>query len=183
MRVRTPLGTLRDSAPASYQVAGGRRVPVASRYALRGGGRGFAFAVGAYDPRHELVIDPGIQYTTFLGGSSDEFGAGIAVDGSGNAYVAGTTQSPDFPTTAGAFRRTERRATTRTSSSPSSTRPARRSSTRPSSAGASPTSGAGSRSTPRATPTSRGGPPRPTSRRPEGRSTARSTSRPTATAA
>ena len=47
-----------------------------------------------------------MQYTTFLGGNSDEKPANIAVDASGNAYIAGTTQSPDFPTTAGAFDRT-----------------------------------------------------------------------------
>jgi hypothetical protein len=64
------------------------------------------FAVGRYRHDRDLIIDPGIQYTTFLGGSSHETGAGIAVDGNGNAYVVGTTQSPDFPTTVGAFRRT-----------------------------------------------------------------------------
>src|SRR5262249_45755293 len=35
-----------------------------------------------------------------------DIGNGIAVDASGNTYVVGTTQSPDFPTTVGAFRRT-----------------------------------------------------------------------------
>jgi hypothetical protein len=39
-----------------------------------------------------------LVYSTFLGGTSDEFGLGIAVDGSGSAYVAGATDSVDFPT-------------------------------------------------------------------------------------
>ncbi len=47
-----------------------------------------------------------MQYTTFLGGNSAETPVGIAVDSAGNAYVAGTTQSPNFPTTTGAFDRT-----------------------------------------------------------------------------
>src|SRR5439155_43034 len=72
-----------------------------------GAQEGFGFAVGAgYRPDHELIIDPGVQYSTFLGGSSHELAAGIKVDAAGNAYVVGTTQSPDFPTTAGAFKRT-----------------------------------------------------------------------------
>ena len=34
--IATPLGTLRDSRPVSYQRIGGERVPVESRYALAG---------------------------------------------------------------------------------------------------------------------------------------------------
>jgi uncharacterized protein (TIGR03437 family) len=47
-----------------------------------------------------------MAYSTFLGGSRGEADGGIAVDRDGNAYVAGTTRSPDFPTTANAFQRT-----------------------------------------------------------------------------
>ena len=109
LSIDTPAGVLRDAAPMSYQESGGTRVPVQSRYALdrTAPGHRFAFAVSdTYDRNRELIIDPGIQYTTFIGGGSDEIGAGIVVDSAGNAYIGGTTQSPDFPTTVGAFRRT-----------------------------------------------------------------------------
>jgi hypothetical protein len=46
-----------------------------------------------------------LVYATFLGGASSEVAGGIAVDGAGNAYVAGTTSSTaaTFPETPGAF--------------------------------------------------------------------------------
>jgi len=42
-------------------------------------------------------------YSTFLGGSGDDYGAGIAVDGAGEPHIAGYTASVDFPITKGAF--------------------------------------------------------------------------------
>src|SRR5439155_16790218 len=52
-----------------------------------------------------------LVYSTYLGGTStgssagvsSEGGRGIAVDADGNAYVTGTTDSTNFPTTPGAF--------------------------------------------------------------------------------
>ncbi|MCX7652056.1 MAG: SBBP repeat-containing protein, partial [Bacteroidia bacterium] len=48
----------------------------------------------------------GLVYSTYLGGSGKDLGFGIAVDGSGQAYVAGMTESTDYPVTAGAFQTT-----------------------------------------------------------------------------
>jgi hypothetical protein len=102
--IQTSLGILKDAVPVSYQRIGGERVPVESRYTLKRDG-GYGFAVGAYDPRYPLVIDPGLDYSTFLGGTGFDFGSGIAVR-DGKAYVIGDTGSDDYPTTPGAFDRT-----------------------------------------------------------------------------
>ena len=108
--IDTPFGVLRDSPPLAYQEIFGVRVPIKSSYVIRNvgsGGRSYGFELSAgYDPDHELIIDPGLEYSTYLGGASHEYGAGIAVDAAGNAYVMGLTQSPDFPTRAGSFDRT-----------------------------------------------------------------------------
>jgi hypothetical protein len=44
-----------------------------------------------------------LTYGTFLGGTSEDFSVGLAVDGSQQVTVAGTTASANFPTTGGAF--------------------------------------------------------------------------------
>ena len=55
------------------------------------------FEILGYDKSRPLVIDPVLSYSTYLGGSLDDEGFATAVDSSGNVYVVGFTQSPDFP--------------------------------------------------------------------------------------
>ncbi len=47
--------------------------------------------------------ESGLAYSTYLGGSGQDFGTGIAIDPRGSAYVTGAAASADFPTTAGAY--------------------------------------------------------------------------------
>jgi len=60
---------------------------------------------GGYHDAFMIKIDPtgSLLYSTFLGGSSLDYGYSIAVDGSGNAYITGYTSSSDFPTTSNAW--------------------------------------------------------------------------------
>ena len=98
--LRTAAGTLRQQAPRAYQEIDGQQRHVESRYVLEDDL--VRYEVGAYDPGRALVIDPSVSYSTFLGGTSDEYVNAVAVDGTGAAYVTGRTGSPGFPTTSGA---------------------------------------------------------------------------------
>jgi uncharacterized repeat protein (TIGR01451 family) len=83
--------------PRAYQEVDktGREVP--ARYLLKPRGQ-VAFQVGNYDKSRQLVIDPVLVYSTYLGGANQDIGNSIAVDSSGNAYIAGQTASLIFPT-------------------------------------------------------------------------------------
>src|SRR6266568_2072822 len=80
-----------------HEVAGGYRV-LSNTKRLNDSGPRVAFRTGTYDASRPLVIDPVLAYSTYLGGSGQEFGQDIAVDSGGNAYVTVFTQSVDFPT-------------------------------------------------------------------------------------
>jgi uncharacterized repeat protein (TIGR01451 family) len=89
---------LKADRPVAYQLVQGERRPVLCRYEVRSGKNAteVGFALGAYDRTLPLVIDPIFSNSTFLGGSDDDIGRAVAVDGSGNVYVAGSTASIDL---------------------------------------------------------------------------------------
>src|SRR5204863_23687 len=89
-------GEVRFEKPRIYQELGGTWREISGGYVLKNA-NGVGFAVAAYDANKPLVIDPTLSYSTYLGGSSDDLGLGIAADGAGNAYVTGETGSADFP--------------------------------------------------------------------------------------
>jgi len=101
--VQADGGEVRFHKPMIYQAGlteSGRETTektlVAGRYTINEQNE-VAFAIGDYDKTKPLVIDPTLVYSTYLGGSQQEQGYGIAVDSSGDAYVTGYTISKDFP--------------------------------------------------------------------------------------
>jgi hypothetical protein len=90
-------GDVRLRSPKIYQNLKGIRQEVRGRYVITGKNE-VGFRVASYNRTKLLIIDPILSYSTYLGGSLNDVGLGIAVDSAGNAYVTGNTQSTDFPT-------------------------------------------------------------------------------------
>jgi hypothetical protein len=95
----TALGVTVDSAASAYVIGWTTSTDfpttAGSFQPAHAGGWSDAFVTKLNSAGSALV------YSTLLGGSSgEERGRGIVVDGAGNAYVAGTSWSTDFPTTA-----------------------------------------------------------------------------------
>lgn len=99
--INTRAGKLRDMAPLSYQESIGERRVVESGF-VKGSDNSISFSMGGYDQKERLVIDPGLIFSTYVGGSEDD-GGGIQTDSEGNVIMAGNTYSTDFPNTTGAY--------------------------------------------------------------------------------
>ncbi len=121
LEAKTDLGNVTFTKPVAYQEIGGTRTEVAVEYdevaevkTNRPSGRSnvmpdvpdrqfeYGFKVASYDKTKDLIIDP-LLASTYLGGLNSDYGYTIALDSSGNVYVAGYTESSDFPNTPGAY--------------------------------------------------------------------------------
>jgi hypothetical protein len=92
----TRLGTLVQRKPLVYQEVDGARREVRASYSIRAGK--VEFALANWDRKRDLVIDPVLEYSTYLGGTGTDQALSIAVDSSGAAYVTGNTSGENFPT-------------------------------------------------------------------------------------
>lgn len=98
-------GEVSLNKPVIYQLdKDGVRREVKGGYSITG--NEIRFKLESFDTDNPLVIDPVLSYSTLLGSGNNDSALGIAVDTIGNAYVTGTTDGTNFPTTAGSFKAT-----------------------------------------------------------------------------
>ncbi|MEO8099843.1 MAG: SBBP repeat-containing protein [Acidobacteriota bacterium] len=98
-------GAMQLHAPVVYQQIAGVRVEATGAFVV-GRNNEISFRLGRYDHSQLLIIDPVVEYASYLGGSKGDVAAGIALDAQGNTYLTGGTLSADFPlakTTAGSI--------------------------------------------------------------------------------
>lgn len=99
LEVATDSGTMRFSPPVAWQEQDGKKQTVEVAYTPQG--KNYGFKLGLYDATRPVIIDPLLQ-STYLGGGGSEFASAIAVSPiSSEVYVAGYTDSIDFPGTTG----------------------------------------------------------------------------------
>lgn len=97
--LQTAQGILRQTPPRTWEVLpnGARRaLPAAFRVIDK---THYGFTVPKRDAKLALVVDPGLEWSTVLGGTLEDFvnGVELARDGSGDVLVTGVTSSTDFP--------------------------------------------------------------------------------------
>jgi hypothetical protein len=94
-------GEIRFNRPVAYQMTGGARHPVNAHFILGHDGT-VRFRLGHFDSRQTLIIDPALDFSTYLDTKGDSVSA-VATDSSGDTYIAGLTFNTTFPVTANAF--------------------------------------------------------------------------------
>jgi hypothetical protein len=99
--LKTGLGEIVFTAPEAYQTIGGERYAVEVSYTISD--NTYGFELGDYRPDREVVIDP-LLNSTFIGGVNpsppgnyDDDIVHTMVHAGDSIYIAGATQSPDFP--------------------------------------------------------------------------------------
>jgi len=107
LTVSTGEGALQLRHPVCYQEKEGRREPVSAEYVLLARNE-IGFQIGDYDHSRPLVIDPVLDYSSYLGGSGEDTATGLQLirDITGavtDVVITGATTSVNFPTTVGSY--------------------------------------------------------------------------------
>jgi hypothetical protein len=101
--METEFGLITQKPPkAWYELSSGEKMSVDCAFRQIDNCR-YGFEVPESDLALALVIDPGLEWSTFLGAGSFDRIICLGLDISGNVIVAGETWSTDFPTTPGAY--------------------------------------------------------------------------------
>jgi len=99
--ISNEIAIIHDFIPESYQLSSNGKRLVDVDFVAQNSI--MSFNVKQYDHSNSLVIDPSLVFSTFLGGSGDDyqFTGGLSRDNAGNIYETGRTFSMNFPSTPG----------------------------------------------------------------------------------
>jgi len=99
---KTTVNTIKESNPFAYQEIDGNQVEVSCVYKLKKNILSFEFPEG-YNENYELIIDPVLEFSTYSGSTTDNFGYTATYDNFGCLYAGSTSFGAGYPTTIGAY--------------------------------------------------------------------------------
>ncbi len=91
IQFKTPLGNIQEEALKVFQ--NGKNI--AAHYIQKN--NTLSYQILKYDRTTDLIIDPQLKWSTFLGGSDSDSPLNINTDQKGNLFITGYTYSSDFP--------------------------------------------------------------------------------------
>lgn len=98
------VGIVTESPPFAYQLIDGRVKEVSCKYVLEG--HRVSFELGFFDPTIELIIDPEIAFSSFIGSSANNFGFTACDDENGNLVSGAIVFGNGYPLTPNAYNST-----------------------------------------------------------------------------
>jgi hypothetical protein len=100
LRLSAPGTDLHIRRPVAFQIVQDRRRAVAATYEVVSDGS-IGLELGAYNRDLPLIVDPVLEYSTYLGGTLNDWGTSVAAGDDGSTIAVGYTDSHDFPLTEG----------------------------------------------------------------------------------
>ena len=98
----TTVNSITEYSPYAYQIIGGQEVEVACNYKLKKNALSFTFPLG-YNENYDLIIDPVLEFSTYSGSTTDNFGYTATYDNYGFLYAGSTSFGAGYPSTLGAY--------------------------------------------------------------------------------
>ncbi|MEO6542075.1 MAG: PKD domain-containing protein, partial [Ferruginibacter sp.] len=100
--INTPVASIKELYPYSYQVQDGKRKTVDCRYVVKN--NIVRFKVDDYDPNTTVIIDPSLIFSTFTGSTADNWGYTATPGPDGSFYAGGIAFGAGFPVSPGAYK-------------------------------------------------------------------------------
>jgi hypothetical protein len=94
--VKTLAGIIKQSTPKIFQNINGSINRIQGGFKLKNN-NSYGFYLGEYNKNHNLIIDPVITFSSYIGGSSNDYATAITHDIYGNIYLFGDTYSNNYP--------------------------------------------------------------------------------------
>ena len=99
--IQTETGEIQENKPFAFQFIQGKIIPVECAFVLKNNAVGFH--LGEYNPNEDLIIDPEIIFSSYIGSVAANFGFTAADDPEGHLVSGAVVFGQNYPTTPNAF--------------------------------------------------------------------------------